>query len=430
MTLQPAFLSRTMSRRTESRRIMSRALVGALSLILTVPPGFAQSPPANSQTIPAAKDTVPNDAAQSNASQSSKDAPQNKDSVAPIAVNVNVVALPVTVRDKHGAIVKDLTKDDFALLESGRPQPIKYFSLESNLPLTMGLLVDTSFSQREVLDQERNASHSFLDQMLTQEKDRAFLLHFDHQVELLQDLTHKREKMQSALDLLKTGDDDTSHSNDPSTDDSHSGSRHGGTELYDAVYLASSELMKKQPGRKAVIILSDGVDRGSHTSLESAIESAQRSDTIVYSIYFKGIEERHDRHDNGNSGRGVGYPGGGYPGGGGGGWPGGGGGYPGGGGGGRRGGGQPRSEEKHADGKKILERISKETGGRFFEISKKELVGDAYSGISEELRTQYSLGFTPDKDAAGEGYHHIVLQVKKKDMSVQTREGYYGTAEN
>ncbi|MGA9356216.1 MAG: VWA domain-containing protein [Terriglobales bacterium] len=425
MTLLPVLLSRMMLRRIGNRKTLSRALVAALTLALAVPPGFAQSPPANSQTAPAAKDAKDKDAEQNAA-------PQNKDSVATIAVDVSVVALPVTVRDKHGAIVKDLTKDDFTLQESGRPQPIKYFSLESNLPLTMGLLVDTSFSQRETLDQERNASHSFLDQMLTQEKDKAFLLHFDHQVELLQDLTHKRDKMQAALDLLKTGDDDTSHSNDPNTDDSHSGSRHGGTELYDAVYLASNELMKKQPGRKAVIILSDGVDRGSHTSLESAIEAAMRSDTIVYSIYFKGIEERHDRHDsgNGNSGRGGGYPGGGYPGGGGG-WPGGGGGYPGGGGGGgSRGGRQPRSEEKHADGKKTLERISKETGGRFFEISKKELVGDAYTSISEELRTQYSLGFTPDKDAAGEGYHHIVLQVKKKDMSVQTRAGYYGTAEN
>ncbi|MGB9196911.1 MAG: VWA domain-containing protein, partial [Terriglobales bacterium] len=100
------------------------------------------------------------------------------------------------------------------------------------------------------------------------------------------------------------------------------------------------------------------------------------------------------------------------------------------GGGGRRGGGQPRSEEKHVDGKKILERISKQTGGRFFEVSKKQLVGDAYTSISDELRTQYSLGFTPDKDAAGEGYHHVVLQVKKKDMVVQTREGYYGTGQS
>ena len=394
-------------------RIINQALVLALSFVLAVPPGFGQSAQnadtqSGKESSRAADSQTPQTAAQ-----------QSKDSVATIAVDVNVVALPVTVRDKHGAIVKDLTKDDFTLQEDGRPQAIKYFSLDSNLPLTLGLLVDTSMSQREVLDQERNASHSFLDQMLTQQKDKAFLLHFDHEVELLQDLTHSREKLQSALDLLKTGDDDRSRSNDPNNDDSRSGRRHGGTELYDAVYLASNELMKKQTGRKAVIILSDGVDRGSKTSLESAIESAQRSETIVYSIYFKGHEEHDHRDGGGNPGRGGGYPGGGYPGGG---YPGGGGGYPGGG---RRGGGQRTPSEPHVDGKKILERLSKETGGRFFEVSKKQLVGDIYTNIADELRMQYSLGFTPDKDAAGEGYHRVLLQVKKKDMEVQTRAGYY-----
>ena len=394
-------------------RIINQALVFTLSFVLAVPRGFGQS--AQNTDTQSGKES--SRAADSQAPQTA--AQQNKDSVATIAVDVNVVALPVTVRDKHGAIVKDLTKDDFTLQEDGRPQAIKYFSLDSNLPLTLGLLVDTSMSQREVLDQERNASHSFLDQMLTQQKDKAFLLHFDHEVELLQDLTHSREKLQSALDLLKTGDDDRSRSNDPNNDDSRSGRRHGGTELYDAVYLASNELMKKQTGRKAVIILSDGVDRGSKTSLESAIESAQRSETIVYSIYFKGHEEHDHRDGGGNPGRGGGYPGGGYPGGG---YPGGGGGYPGGG---RRGGGQRTPSEPHVDGKKILERLSKETGGRFFEVSKKQLVGDIYTNIADELRMQYSLGFTPDKDAAGEGYHRVLLQVKKKDMEVQTRAGYY-----
>jgi VWFA-related protein len=398
--------------------MMNQVLVLGLSLVLAAPPSFGQSQP--SHDTQTAKE--PSAGGDSQTSQTRKDAQQNKDSVTTIAVDVKVVALPVTVRDKHGAIVKDLTKDDFTLQEDGRPQPIKYFSLDSNLPLTLGLLVDTSMSQREVLDQERNASHSFLDQMLAQEKDKAFLLHFDHEVELLQDLTHNREKLQSALDLLRTGDEDRSQLNDPNTGDSRSGHRHGGTELYDAVYLASSELMKKQTGRKAVIVLSDGVDRGSKSTLESAIEAAQRSETIVYSIYFKGHEER-DHRGGGYPGRGGGggYPGGGYPGGG---YPGGG--YPGGG---RRGGGQPRSEEPHVDGKKILERLSKETGGRFFEVSKKQLVGDIYTSIGDELRTQYSLGFTPDKDAAGEGYHRVVLQVKKKDMEVQTRAGYYGRGE-
>lgn len=352
-----------------------------------------------------------------------------QDSPNTVAVDVNVVTLPVTVRDKHGKIVRDLTKDDFTLQEDGRAQNIRYFSQDTNLPLTLGLLVDTSRSQSGVLDAERNASRSFLDQMLVKEKDKAFLIHFDREVELLQDLTSSREKLQAALELLKTPSD-REKSNDPNdSDDSRSGSKsQGGAQLYDAVFLASNELMKKQQGRKALIILSDGVDRGSKTFLDGAIESAQRADTVIYSIYFAEPrrEERGERDQrNGGSGRG-----GGWPGGGGGGWPGGGGGWPGGGGGrggrGGPGGGQRHPEEPHADGRKILERASKETGGRFFEVSKKQSVGEIYDSIVEELRTQYNLGYTPDKEGTSAGYHHIQLAVKKKDLTVQTREGFYG----
>lgn len=350
-----------------------------------------------------------------------------QDGVATIAVDVKVVTLPVTVRDKQGKIVRDLTKEDFTLQEDGRPQTIRYFSQDANLSLTLGLLVDTSRSQTSVLDAERNASRSFLDQMLVQPTDKAFLIHFDKEVELLQDLTPSREKLQAALELLKTPSD-REKSNDPNdSNDSRSGSgsgshRGGSTQLYDAVFLASNELMKKQQGRKALIILTDGVDRGSKTYLESAIESAQRADTIVYSIYFADPHreqgnEREGRH--GGMGRGGGWPGGG------GGWPGGGGGYPGGGGRGGPGGGQRRPEEPRTDGKKILERISKETGGHFFEVSKKESVGEIYTSIVEELRTQYNMGYTPDKESAPSGYHHVQLAVKKKDLTVQTREGYY-----
>jgi VWFA-related protein len=355
-----------------------------------------------------------------------------QEAAATIAVDVKVVTLPVTVRDKHGKIVRDLTKDDFTLQEDGRPQSIRYFSREANLPLTLGLLVDTSRSQTNVLDAERNASRSFLDQMLVQEKDKAFLIHFDREVELLQDLTSSREKLQAALELLKTPSD-RERSNDPNDSPdsrsgdsrSGSGSHHGGgTQLYDAVYLASNELMKKQQGRKAIVILSDGVDRGSKTYLESAIESAQRADTVVYSIYFADTHHE-DRNEGQRRGGGMGRGGGvGWPGGGGG-WPGGGGGYPGGGGRGGPGGGQRHPEEPRTDGKKILERISKETGGRFFEVSKKETVGEIYSNIVEELRTQYSMGYTRDKDSAPSGYHHVLLAVKRKDLTVQTREGYY-----
>ena len=359
-----------------------------------------------------------------------------QDAAATIAVEVKEVTLPVTVRDKHGKIVRDLNKDDFTLQEDGRPQSIRYFSQQANLPLTLGLLVDTSRSQTNVLDAERSASRSFLDQMLVQTKDKAFLIHFDREVELLQDLTSSREKLQAALELLKTPADHE-RSNDPNDSDNSrtgSGSHHGGgTQLYDAVFLASNELMKKQQGRKALIILTDGVDRGGKTSLESAIESAQRADTVIYTIYFAD-SHREDRNEGQRRGGGMGRGGGGWPGGGGVGWPGGGGGWPGGGGGspgggggrgGRNGGQRPNDGARTQDGKKTLERISKETGGRFFEVSKKESVGEIYSSIAEELRTQYTMGYTPDKEGAATGYRHIQLAVKGKDLTVQTREGYY-----
>ena len=343
----------------------------------------------------------------------------NSQAATTVAVDVKVVTLPVTVRDKKGQIVRNLTKDDFVLQEDGHPQVIKYFAQDTNLPLTLGLLVDTSLSQRNVLDQERNASKVFLDQMLTDVKDKAFLIHFDREVELLQDLTSSREKLQAGLELLRTpqsdnsGDPGSSGSGDPQSSPGNSRMhRGGGTLLYDAIYLASNELMKKQQGRKALIILSDGDDRGSKESLQSAIESAQRAETVVYSILFA------DKDRN----SGFGGPGGGGMGRRGGGWPGGG--WPGSGGGGGRGSGRS-PQEPHVDGKKILDQISKETGGRMYEVSKKQAIDQIYDSIAEELRTQYNLGYTPDKGNADSGYHKISLVTKQKDLTVQTREGYY-----
>jgi VWFA-related protein len=339
--------------------------------------------------------------------------------VTTMSVDVKVVSLPVTVRDKHGQIVRNLTKDDFVLAEDGRPQVIKYSTQDTNLPLTLGLLVDTSLSQRNVLDQERNASKVFLDQMLTEAKDKAFLIHFDREVELLQDLTSSRDKLQAGLELLKTPQPERNGggSSDPqSSPGSGSGqprtTRGAGTLLYDAIFLASNELMKKQQGRKALIVLSDGDDRGSKESLQSAIEAAQRADTVVYSILFA---DSHEGNGFGHQGGGMGRHGGGFPGGG----------FPGGGGsGGGRGGGR-YPEEPRVDGKKILDQISKETGGRLYEVSKKLAIDQIYDSIAEELRTQYNLGYTPDKGNAEAGYHKVSLVTKQKDLTVQTREGYY-----
>jgi VWFA-related protein len=330
-----------------------------------------------------------------------------------ISVNVKLVTMFATVRDKHGALIRNLTKDDFALEQDGHPQTITYFAPDSDLPLTLGLLVDTSMSQRRVLDQERAASHAFLDHLLREDKDKAFVIHFDHEVELLQDLTSSRQKLEASLDQLgrpqfsQTSGGGSSGGGDPDSGGSGGGGGRGshgygggGTLLYDAVYLASDELMKKQQGRKALIILSDGVDHGSKETLRDAIETAERSDTLVYSILFA------DQQGYGNGG---GY-GGGHMGGGG----------------GMGGGGHHRyPQESRPDGKKILQQLSKETGGRFFEVTKKETIDQIYAEIDEELRNQYALGYTPVKTDADVGYHKIQLATKQKDATVQTREGFY-----
>lgn len=321
-----------------------------------------------------------------------------------ISVDVKVVNVLATVRDKHGELVSNLGKDDFKLEEDGRPETLTYFAHETDLPLTLGLLVDTSLSQRRVLPEERDASRSFLDNMLREGQDHAFLIHFDHEVELLQDLTSSHRKLESALGLLEIGQpaDDSGSGSDPS---GYPRRIRAGTLLYDAIFLASDEVLKKQQGRKAIIVLSDGVDHGSKETLESAIATAQRADTIVYSIYFA------DEQPYQSMG-GFGRPGGGY----------GGGGY---GGMGRHGGQYPqRFPEERPDGKKILTKISTETGGRLFEVSKKQPVDQIYRQIEEELRSQYSLGYTPDANADA-GYHKIQLTTKQKDMVVQARQGYY-----
>jgi len=370
--------------------IPARRILPAAFLVFAIVPAPADAQPAAQQARSQPSPTQ----------QAPQSSPQPK-----IAVEVKTVSVLATVRDKHGKTVSTLSKDDFTLTEDGHPQPIDYFARESDLPLRLGLLVDTSLSQRRVLEQERSASYSFLDHLLRPDKDQAFVIHFDREVELLQEFTPSRPKLQAALQLLQTPELDGGRGGGgqgsggyPGGGNSGGGGRGrrggAGTLLYDAVYLAGDEIMSKQQGRKAVIILSDGVDHGSKESLPTAIEMAQRSDTVVYSILFK------DDEGYGNSMARMGGMGGG----------------------GRRGGRFPQQERP--DGKKILQQISKETGGRLFEVSKKETIDKIYADIEEELRNQYSLGYAPDKNA-GAGYHKIQLTVKQKDLVVQARDGYY-----
>jgi VWFA-related protein len=336
-----------------------------------------------------------------------------------LSVDARLVDLPVVVRDKKGTLIRNLAKTDFHLEVDGHPQEIRYFDIDSDLPLVLGLLVDTSVSQRSVIDEERSASATFLDHMLTTPKDQAFVMQFARQAELLGDLTNSRPKLQAALKEIDTPSMNSSPSDDSAggsdSNDRHSSRRAhaGGTVLYDATFLASDELMKKQKGRKALIILSDGNDRGSKESLNKALESAQRANTILYAIYFKGEEPQQQNWGHSGGGRMPGGRGGGYPGGG----------YPGGRGGGGRGG---NGDQPHVDGKKILKQLAEETGGRLFEVSKKQTVAQIYDQIAEELRAQYRLGYTPDQAASADGYHQVELTTNRKDLFVQTRDGYYG----
>ena len=267
--------------------------------------------------------------------------------------------ISATVRDKHGKNVPGLAKDDFTLHVDGHLQAINDVLPESDVPLTLGLLVQTSLGphQRYALHNVSDASYGFLDHMLREDKDKAFVVRFGHKVEVLQALTSSRPKLGAALQLMQT----TERS---------SGGRVGGTLLYDAVCLASNQLMKTQQGHKALFILSDGIDRGSRETLEDAVEAAQRADISVYSIVLT---------EN---------------------WPG-------------------------PNGKKILERISTETGGRMFKISHELSVARIYAQAEEELRNQYLLGYTPTAADASAGYHRIHLATKKEGLIVEARDGYY-----
>jgi VWFA-related protein len=279
--------------------------------------------------------------------------------------DVRVVNLLAAVRDKKGAIVRDLAKDDFSLLENGRPQTIRYFSRESDLPLTLGLMVDTSMSQQRVLDAERGASFRFLDQVLRENKDQVFIVQFDGTVRTAQSLTSSRARLDNSLTYVDT----------PTRQQLRNGLGDG-TLLYDAVINASDEFMKSRTGRKALIVLSDGVDNDSEATLADSIEAAHRADTLVYSIEFS----------------------------------------------------DPNFPSFGRDGKGVLMRLAKETGGEFFEVSKKLDIDQIYALIQEDLRSQYSLGYVPDHAATVSEFRKIQLTVKRPGLVVQSRDRYWAEA--
>ena len=280
------------------------------------------------------------------------------------SVRTNLVSVFATVRDADGRVVKNLIRDDFTVLEDGVPQKIDYFSRESDLPLTIGLLVDTSRSQTGVLDQERRASYTFLDRVLREGTDKAFVVHFDLRVETLQEPTSSRQNLEAALGKLKIPERDT-------------------TLVFSAIKDASESWMRQLQGRKAFILLSDGVAFREPTSIVTAIEFAQRADTIIYPIRFAdpvplsrpvvgailAVASEH--------------------------------------------------------GKKGLHRLARETGGAYNEVTNDQPIEKIYSRIEEALRNQYSIGYTPGRIRPDGKYHRIKLITKDRHLIVNARTGYY-----
>jgi len=355
--------------------------------------------------------------------------PSANHSMPTLKVQTQEVLLPVTVIDKKGALVKSLTANDFTLTQDGRPQVIKSFTTETDLPFKLGLLVDTSRSVYPAMDSERKAVEKFVELMLPADPkagvqgDQAFLIHFDREVELLEDFTNSREKLDHEIEEMSPSSQEKNNPEGPETtgDDrgyGQSRANRNGTQLYDAIYLASDELMKSKEGRKALLVFSDGIDRGSKETLNDAIDAADHANLEVCTIYFRGEPERQENGFPGGHRGGMG--GGGYPGGGGG-WPGssGGGGYPGGGG---RGG---ETKQQAEDGKRTMQQIAQRTGGMFFEAKKKDNLEGIYSLIADGLRQQYLLTYTPDKPDTDGEFHKIVLKANNGDYTIETREGYY-----
>ena len=277
-----------------------------------------------------------------------------------------------TVRRPDGEIVRSLKKEDFVLSENGRPQQIRYFSAETDLPLTIGLLIDTSWSQRRVMDAEKVASFAFVGEVLREATDHVFLVQFDMGIEFRQKLTSSRKDFEDALRRVEL----------PSMRQLEL-QRDGGTLLYEAVAVAARDVMRPLEGRKALIILSDGVDTQSEVPLSTAIEEAQRAGTLIYSIVFS---------DANAYGTALGP---------------------------LLGGGDS------AHGRSVLQRMSRETGGRCLEVSKSLSIEQIFKNIQDELRSQYNLGFVSDVPVRISEFRKLQLTTKQKGLVVQSQTRYW-----
>jgi VWFA-related protein len=279
-----------------------------------------------------------------------------------IRVQINVVNLFATVRDKHKSVVTGLKQDDFEVYEDGQPQEISYFSAESNLPITLGILMDTSGSEYFMLSAEKDAGSRFLGRVL-RKGDLAMVMTFDTDVDLLADFTDDRGQLNRAINRAQI--------NAPNSGMIAQGplptSGTGGTNFYDAVYLAAHDKLSSEAGRKAIIVLTDAEDTGSKLRLQDAIEAAQRTDTVVHILLVAA--------DGGDQ--------------------------------------------------TVAKRLTDETGGRTIIVRSEKNLEQAFDQISEELRNQYTIGYTPSNKAHDGSYRKVKVELKNKEYSALTRRGYY-----
>jgi VWFA-related protein len=299
-----------------------------------------------------------------------------------IKVDVDLVNILFNVKTKKGELIPNLEKNNFSIKEDGKEQTIAHFSRETDLPITLGLLIDISASQGRLIEIEREAASQFFSSVI-RKKDQAFLISFGKDTELLQDFTNSPRQLIAGLKDLR-GDGQTPRiGNSPIPVNTGPVPTYGtpkGTLLYDAVYLAATEKLKNEVGRKAMILITDGEDEGSTYTIKNAIEVAQKSDAIVFSIFYV------DR---------AFYSGGGFA----------------------LGGGNEGA----------LKKISDETGGHVFTVSNKHPLNEVFKEIQEELRNQYSIGYTPTNAVRDGSFRRIEIKTDNSDYHVQARSGYYAT---
>ena len=284
-----------------------------------------------------------------------------------IRTQVNLVNLFATVRDKHKRIVTDLNQQDFKVLEDGQPQPIAFFSKEVTLPITLALLLDTSGSEQDMLGAIQEAGSAFLDRVL-RKGDEALVISFDTDVDLLSDFTDDRTQLERAIRKSRINmPSGGSIGGNPGP----VGSRQiTGTALYDAIYLACNEKLSSEAGRKAIVIVTDAQDEGSKIGLEQAVEAAQRTDTVIHILLVA-----DPRFGGGNFG--------------------------------------------------VAHKITEETGGRSIAVRNEKHLKEAFDQISEELRSQYTLGYYPSNAAHDGKFRKIQVETANHDLHVLARKGYY-----